>query len=195
MGWYAVGSSVYDLVYAFGLSWNASSFILILFIWAFSILFLVDSSKRFVDFIYLWNENNLRNQSPVLFHWYFSYCLLYFFLIYFCCNLGFFPSSDLCVFFFSGPPGIEFVEWDLSSSVTGIYYHELPACPFWTLVGFALLCFHLICAHVPITVPPWISFLSHLLTVCHLVCTCELSDFPSCYQSVPFISLWLEKDI
>jgi hypothetical protein len=43
-------------------------------------LFLVDSSKRFVDFIYLWNENNLRNQSPVLFHWYFSYCLLYFFL-------------------------------------------------------------------------------------------------------------------
>lgn len=52
IGWYAVPSSIYGLVYVFALSCNASSFILILFIWVFSI-FLVDSSKRFVDFIYL----------------------------------------------------------------------------------------------------------------------------------------------
>lgn len=79
VGWCAVGSSIYDLVYAFGLGWNASSFILILFIWAFSIFFLVDSSKRFADFIYLRNENNLRNQSPFFVALIFFYCLLYFF--------------------------------------------------------------------------------------------------------------------
>lgn len=106
VGWYAVAGSIYGLVYMFALSGNASSFILILFIWVFSI-FLVDSRKRFVDFIYLWNENNNKNQSTFCS---IDFFLLYsvFFLIYFSWNLDFFPSPDFGVFFFSLPPGVEF---------------------------------------------------------------------------------------
>lgn len=127
VGWYAVAGSIYGLVYMFALSCNASSFILILFIWELSI-FLVDSRKRFVDFIYLWNENNNKNQSTFCS---IDFFLLYsvFFLIYFSCNLDFF--SWFSCFLLSFPPGVEFETFLLCGGVF-ITVTSLVAF-FWTL--------------------------------------------------------------
>lgn len=139
-----------------------------------SLFFLVDSRKRFVDFIYLWNENNNKNQSTFCS---IDFFLLYsvFFLIYFSCNLDFFPSPDFRVFFSSFPSGVEFETFLLRGGVF-ITVTSLDAF-FWSL-SFGVLCSHLMCICVCCYCPCGFFFISFVNTV-GFIDMCEPSDFPS----------------
>lgn len=161
VGWYAVAGSIYGLVYMFALSGNASSFILILFIWVLSI-FLVDSRKRFVDFIYLWNENNNKNQS--------TFCSIDFFSIVFCIFPHLFQLESWFLSFSWFSCFLLFTSsrcrvWDLASLWWGIYHCEFSGCFFLNSVSFGVLCFHLMCMCIFCNCPFGFFFISFANTV------------------------------
>jgi len=127
-----------------------------------SLFFLVDSSKRFADFIYLWNENNLRNQSPFFFALIFSivFCI---FSHLFLLQSWFLSFWSLCFLLFNSSG--YWVHWGRPFLLCG--RNLLPQTPwlcFLNSVVFSFLCLHLICAHVFYSCPFDIPFLSHLLT-------------------------------